>query len=185
MGIFDALPFGKKKEEFGDDFLSKGKNIASTLPQDNMGLPPLEAPPLNPIRHTALPDESNPAPFDSIDSIHGSDNSIPQMGAPLGQPSFTDPISSQNNSTSAYSFPPPTNAASGAPSDPQQQQEYNDYPSSSQPMQQKPRPNLLEKDLELISTKLDYLKAALENISQRLANIERQGEAPRQEDLRW
>ncbi|MEM2138723.1 MAG: hypothetical protein QXM96_01060, partial [Candidatus Woesearchaeota archaeon] len=32
--------------------------------------------------------------------------------------------------------------------------------------------NPLEKDLELISAKLDYLKASLESINQRLANLE-------------
>jgi len=32
--------------------------------------------------------------------------------------------------------------------------------------------NISEKDIELISSKLDYLKAAIDNISQRLVNLE-------------
>lgn len=49
-------------------------------------------------------------------------------------------------------------------------------PSMPQPNQapiQSPNMELVSKDMELISVKLDALKAAIENVNQRLANIER------------
>ncbi|MCM2325493.1 MAG: hypothetical protein NDI94_03455 [Candidatus Woesearchaeota archaeon] len=46
------------------------------------------------------------------------------------------------------------------------------------------RHNPLQKDLELISSKLDYLKASLEAINQRLANIEHMSRNQGQ-DKRW
>ncbi len=50
------------------------------------------------------------------------------------------------------------------------------------PQLQDSRNDLLQKDMEIISAKLDYLKATLEHINQRLANIEREKEA---KDYRW
>ncbi len=52
------------------------------------------------------------------------------------------------------------------PGYPDRQPRHN-YPESKDPE------NLLAKELEIISTKLDYLKASLENINQRLSNLER------------
>lgn len=66
----------------------------------------------------------------------------------------------------------------GLPTQPMPQQpSYPQYPQPSfQPQFQQPYPQqqgfAAEKDLEIISSKLDALRAALESINQRLANLE-------------
>lgn len=50
-----------------------------------------------------------------------------------------------------------------------------------------PQEVTVDKDLEVISSKLDAIRANLDSINQRLANLERvaYGEKDRQERIRW
>ncbi len=45
--------------------------------------------------------------------------------------------------------------------------------------------NISSKDIELISSKLDYLKAAIDNLSQRLENIENLAKQEQDQKYRW
>ncbi|MBS3101985.1 hypothetical protein J4458_00895 [Candidatus Woesearchaeota archaeon] len=60
-------------------------------------------------------------------------------------------------------------------------------PSYSQPAMQSPREYATDKNLEVISSKLDALRAALESINQRLANLEAiaRGEEDQRYKRRW
>jgi len=43
----------------------------------------------------------------------------------------------------------------------------------------------MAKDLELISSKLDYLRVAIDNLSQRLANLENMAKSEQDQKYRW
>jgi len=55
---------------------------------------------------------------------------------------------------------------------PQENNSYEIHDEGFQTKHDRNKHNPLEKDLELISSKLDYLKASLEAVNQRLANLE-------------
>ncbi|MBN2422910.1 hypothetical protein JXB41_06800 [Candidatus Woesearchaeota archaeon] len=122
--------------------------------------------PLTPIHEPALPKEEE---FPSFESVHGFPENKTPMGAPLSSPA--DAMGAQNQSTGAYA---PPNAAHYT--------EEDDPPAYGK---NQPPGNLLQKELEIISTKLDYLKATLENISQRLANLERESSSADENKYRW
>ncbi len=172
MGMLDSMQFWKKKEEPDLSF-----------PKPEMHEPALDMPPLQ---------QGEP----SFGSAHGFQADPLPLGAPLTPP---DTMSMDNPQTSAYAFRP---QAPYRDPTVQQQYPQSQYPQQSfqaqqsfQPQQgygqqqelhqpgqvytehtrgQAPtRENMLEKELEIISSKLDYLKAALESINQRLANLEK------------
>ena len=60
-------------------------------------------------------------------------------------------------------------------------------PSYSQPAMQSPRDYTADKNLEVISSKLDALRVAIESINQRLANLEAiaRGEEDQRYKRRW
>jgi len=150
MGFFDNInPFKKKA---------------------NSGLPPLDQntglsdPPINENLNPNMGDGLSPnipgghprmAPLGSSDPLSHppsgmSNPSEPQplddhrMKMPLGESVRQSGLDSMNNMHN----PPPT------------------------PHPQAHDPNPLQKDMEILSSKLDYLKASLESINQRLANLE-------------
>jgi len=89
---------------------------------------------------------------------------------PSGFP--TAPLDNFDNSEASSGFPEPSF------NQPQPTQSFSPIPSSTQPQiisSQNPNPqqNLMSKDIEILSAKIDSLRATLENINQRLANIER------------
>ena len=53
-----------------------------------------------------------------------------------------------------------------------QQQNYGYNDQHAHPFNTNPNENPLKKELELISSKLDYLKASLEAVNQKLSNLE-------------
>jgi len=59
----------------------------------------------------------------------------------------------------------------------------NEKSSFQKPYQQPQQ--TLAKDIELISSKLDYLKAALDSLNQRLANLERIMQVEKEQRYRW
>jgi len=88
----------------------------------------------------------------------GDDFGSKQMG--LDQPGFGQPATSQPSAFGTQA--PPSIPAQ----QPQFQQQYQ------QPKFESPQQDLNSKNLEIISTKIDTLRASLESINQRLANIE-------------
>ena len=84
-------------------------------------------------------------PSGGMPSDFGGNYGLP----PEHQPAMQDPLQSANINVPQYAQPQV------------QQQGYNDY-----------RHDTISKDLEIISTKLDALRAAIESINQRLSNIE-------------
>ncbi|MBN1503201.1 hypothetical protein JW930_06685 [Candidatus Woesearchaeota archaeon] len=159
MGIFDKLPFFKKKE---DPLAALGKQ--------NFDMPPLEK--SEPFAHQRADSSFNPL---QENTAAGSFNHHDfNMEAP--SPTF-DPVQQNNSQTSAFGY-------SG-------QNVQQHYPQIHQPVQQarqhafKSEEDRLSKDIELISTKIDYLRATIENISQRLANIERLAEQEYQKKNTW
>lgn len=89
----------------------------------------------------------------------------------LQQPSFD---AGQNDFDSS----PGTNAYPAAPSFSQSRPQQQ-APSSYNARTPTPHEYMLSKDIEVISSKLDALRAALDSINQRLANLERIAESPR------
>lgn len=145
MGFFDKFNPFKKDDGFGD-----------------LGLPPL-------------------------DSNQGMSGAPMDSTAGLGAPPM-DPNSSMSPSTPGLGQPSPNLSAGFGQPEPMddhrmnmpmgeslRQNNVNDMHSFNPAPVQHPKVhdnNPLQKDLELISSKLDYLKASLEAINQRLANLE-------------
>lgn len=108
-------------------------------------------------------------------------DSLPDLPGFGGNESSTDltaqPIgAAQNDQTGLGEFKMPE-----APTPPFEQEQNPDYPNITPPagtpppqqnFQQTASTDVASKNLEIISSKLDYLKASLENINQRLANLE-------------
>ena len=97
----------------------------------------------------------------------GAEFGMPGESAALGaEPSFEHPSAPEapafGKAESMPGFEQPTGS---------------ERPEAFQPMQQQQQlnitPDMLSKDLQIISSKLDTVKAQLENMSQRIANIEK------------
>ncbi|MFH0876259.1 MAG: hypothetical protein V1859_10060 [archaeon] len=211
MGLLDSVQFWKKKEENFDNSSFNSPSNFSPPPEQspfNSPLPPLSHEQgFNPSQNEPFSQFHNPAlpqPEPMLGSVHGYSQDTVPLGAPLAPP---DPMGMENSQTSAFaireqapmqqqdgSFTLNSNPQNyGVPSQqyrqpPMQMQQpqqgiYEEY--SPPPQQLRKQDNLLEKDLEIISMKLDYLKATLENISQRLANIERKENSHQGSDYKW
>jgi len=150
MGFFDSINPFKKKADSGLPPLDQNSGLADPPINDN----------LNPNMGDGLGNNipgGHPtmAPLGSSDPLSHppsgmSSPSEPQplddhrMKMPLGESVRQSGLDSMNN----VHNPPPT------------------------PHPQAHDPNPLQKDMEILSSKLDYLKASLESINQRLANLE-------------
>ena len=118
--------------------------------KDDLGLPPIESnyglgtPPMD--SHTGLNSDQNlPSPLPH-------ENSQPLQQQPLDDHRMTMPLGE--------------NIRQGRVEAMHNQNNPHEHLESSRPH------NPLQKDLEIISSKLDYLKASMEAINQRLANLE-------------
>jgi hypothetical protein len=94
------------------------------------------------------------------------DLGLSNMDANLPSPSKFDTNLGMNT-------PPMESQSPYPPSSFQPQQNYGGGQSQAFPSMQQDQTYAIAKELEVISIKLDALKAALENISQRLYNLER------------
>lgn len=121
---------------------------ADGLPHD--GLPPLETPSSTP--------NFDPTPLGSSAPAFGALNEQQQPGTPGGIEHDLRMQPVRYPQSSPYSQSPQYPQSAPYPQDAQKPAEQD---------------NLLAKELEIISSKLDFLKASLENINQRLANMER------------
>ena len=146
MGIFGKLTFWKKKEDL-DDF---GKEFSKEMPLGGDFTP----------NSQSFGDSWN-APLDQ------------QPFNPSAPPSF-----GQNSfGQSSFGQSSPAQSPFGAqPSQPSSQQSFSS-PSFSQPSYSPSPPSgpdyINSKSLEVISSKLDALRAAIDSMNARLANIER------------
>jgi len=61
---------------------------------------------------------------------------------------------------------------------------FSEHPLREAPLRME-ESNLMGKDLEIISSKLDAIKAQIESINQRLANLERIAEGEQSTEKRW
>ena len=171
MGIFGKLQFWKKSDDFdlGGDL---GKDLGNDLNKDM------------PLGGDFSPNSQGFG--DAWNAGQGLD-SPPQFGQPpYGQQSFGQPQSTSFGQSSSPSFgQQPASAQFGQQkSQPSFQQQSFQSPSFSQPSYSSasyapasPPPHdadyLNSKNLEVISSKLDALRAAMESMNARLANIER------------
>lgn len=97
----------------------------------------------------------------------GLDDSSPGMDPNAGMPPFgNDPFPGSQTPQSPPSFGGPPQSSFTSP-----QQSSFGQPSHQQPMQST-QSYTAEKDFEIISSKLDALRAAIDSLSQRLANLE-------------
>ncbi len=157
MGLLDKLMFWKKEDEFGlDNFGAKDFN-------KDFNVGGLTDDPLK---------SSSPSSFGSEKSPFGSDQDIgssPQLGN--------------------TPFPTTTQNLPGTRSTGNSGSNFNSSPSQNQPWQsQSPQPfqsPASAKDLELINSKLDTLRAMLQSIDQRLNDIERTSASDKQKQRLW
>ena len=163
MGIFDKLQFWKKSDDFGDldkDF-GKSMPLGGEFNPNSQSFPSetWNAPGLDQQTSFVQPTSAQPGFGQSAPSQFGSAPSTPSFGAPQNQgypsqPSFSQQQPFQNQSFSQQSFSSPSYTP--VPAAPPHDADY-----------------LNSKSLEVISSKLDALRAAVESMNARLANIER------------
>jgi len=115
MGIFDALKFWKKKEDFEPGIPMPGMDQGFNTGLDNMGMD------------------------------RNYEHQMPQIPS----------LPTSSSTPSGYSL---------EPSLPQQRQTYS---------MQDQHDIIMNKNMEIISSKIDALQASIENIGQRISNIER------------
>ena len=144
----DNLMFWKKKDDFGsfDPGLSSSPDFSSNnlgMPSQHQGMP----------NNMGMPDQNLGLP--NSDPGFGAPNN--NLGSPTPQPNFSN--SQQPTFNDMNSRPLHETAPQGFQSTPVMPQ-ANNKQSSNQ-------------DIELLSYKLDTIKAALEMINQRVSNIER------------
>lgn len=162
MGFFDKLnPFHKKESAPDMDMGSMG---------GGMGKDPFGAPSTSDFGSQNFPDGWNSG--GGLDSGMGG-NPLSNMNQPTigGQPSFGQ--SSQFPSPPQPSFPQSQQSFSSQPS-------FQSVPNFSQQSYAAPQPSygdnadyLHSKNLEVISSKIDALRAAIDSMNARLQNIER------------
>ena len=70
-------------------------------------------------------------------------------------------------------YPGASSMAPSMPGMPSSRPAASEFESQRQAQQQFMQPSSVEKDIQILNAKLDALKAILDNINQRLANIER------------
>ena len=121
-------------------------------------------------RHDDIPDIGKDADL-GLDSGLGDPN-MPGLQDNLGMetPNFGMPPHPNRPvpmSPTAYNAPFGTPRPQTAPPG------FQAAPPTPMPMQQNAQEEIMKKDLELLSYKLDTLKVALDMVNQRLANIER------------
>ena len=69
--------------------------------------------------------------------------------------------------------------------EPEKQESPSFHQASFQQSPQQQPEHTMAKDIELISSKLDYLKSAIDNLSQRLANLEDLAKSEQDQKYRW
>ncbi len=163
MGIFGKLTFWKKKEDL-DDF---GKEFSKEMPLGGDFTPnsqsfgdswnaPLDQQPFNP---------SAPPSFGQNSFGQSSFGQSSPAQNPFGAPPSQSP-SQQSFSSPSFSQPSYSQPSFSQPSPNYSQPSYSPPPSTG--------PDYINsKSLEVISSKLDALRAAIDSMNARLANIER------------
>ncbi len=156
MGLLDKLMFWKKEDEFGLD------NLGTKDFNSNFNVGGLTDDPLKPSSSSSFGAEKSP--FGSESDIGSS----PQLG------NTPFPTTSQNMPGTR------STGSSGSNFNPSSSQ------SANQPWQSpSPQPTSTGKDLELINSKLDTLRAMLQSIDQRLNEIERTNTSDKQKQRLW
>ncbi len=159
MGFFDKLnPFHKKEKSPDFDMGAAGKD------------------PFGPSSGADFGSQNFP---DAWNSGTGMDQGMGGLGGGAAQPSYgaaqpqfgqqqpyNQPSSYQQPSQPSFSQPPPSSFGS-APSYSQS------YPSQPSPSYGNDADYMHSKNLEVVSSKLDALRAAIDSINARLQNIER------------
>lgn len=149
------LGFGKKKNEDIKEPLTDPLGQQQKVAE----LPPLDS--TLPEDNRGLPD--TPTITSNNESTSSRDERLKRYTNPEynddGQQGF------QQSSFSQSSFQQPTQQSA--------QQSFQEPKSST------------SKDLELISSKLDYLKAAIDNMNQRIANLENLAKGEQQDRYKW
>jgi len=163
MGLFDKVMFWKKKDDFGDLGLDSGLGEGGS--GHDLAMPPdmgMQKDPMLPGDLGLPKDESMPSdngPDQGFGMEHANPGSPMPSGTDYNQPGLSSPAQ------------PTFGPQSGPP--PQQHPGIGDYTVS--------------KDIEVISSKLDALRASLDSINQRLANLERiaQGDQDQRKYRGW
>ena len=167
------LAFWKKKKDdpFGDGDMGKdpfGSSQSDPFANQNSGQDPFGSP----------PGMGHNDPFSNPSSQGGSFNALSQPGDPFASPGFN----SSQPSPFAQSQSPsiPSSGSMRTPTlEPVRQQESSPEYSHQQ--------FIINKDIEVLSSKMDAIRASLDSLNQRLANIERlaYGEYDRQKRSQW
>jgi len=173
MSFFDKINPFKKKDELGLPPLdSYGSNNDLALPQNNpmghnLALPEGQGHAfdndMNPMPQHNFSQNQNPYPHEQVNnqSPHGRPLDDHRMDMPIGD-------SLNQNRHDPYNV----------------EHDYNNY-APNRYSRQNESENPLKKDIELISSKLDYLKASLEAINQRIANLEHLTKQEMNNNKRW
>ena len=176
MGFLGKLAFWKKKDDFdlGSD-LDLGKDpLGGSDPGIGKG-PDLGMP------DPGLDPGKGPDPLSGMGSDpmgnagHGSADPLSGMGAdPMGSPS-ADPFAQPSGMPSEHNLDPMAQSLQprgmDAPGQPAaMQQPFGNAPQAQSGINTH---DLMSKDLEVVSAKLDSIRYTLESMNQRLSNIER------------
>jgi len=147
MGVMDNLMFWKKKDDFSS--LDPGLSSPPDFNSNNLGMPQQQGMPNN----LGMPDQNMALP--SMDQgVQPQNQGIPN--------DFNNPPQSFNELNSR---PMHETAPQGFQSTPVMPPQQSNQQSNDNEM--------LRRDIELLSYKLDTIKAALDMINQRVSNIER------------
>lgn len=114
-----------------------------------------------------------------------------ELGLPeLGQKSFAEPGTS-STPTQRQTSPPTPGPSPSPPSQPSSSQSripspsQPSMPSTPSPTQKKEKPSFQNKDLELINNKLDTIKAMIDSLDHRVANLERIARSEEKPPYKW
>ncbi len=160
MGVFDKLAFWKKDDDFSSFEKDFGADPAGTPGSEpGMGLEGLGK---NPGEDPGLGGEPNLGFDNKPGSLGGTERPAPAIMSTPAQPAAEQPA------YGGYTQPP-------APLP----REF------ANPVQPSPDSDRVQKEMEVISSKLDTLKAMIESLNHRIVNIERLAQDEDQKSKRW
>jgi len=117
-----------------------------------------------------LGDSRDIAELPPLDSSFNNNNFLEDKGMPK-----TPSINQNSDSMGRFSMP------EFYPESEQKSSTFQRYSGSVQ----QPQQQSITKDIELISSKLDYLKVVMDNLNQRLANLENLMRVEQEQKYRW